>query len=99
MGQISLEKSFDYFLKNDFTEYKEDEWVAICGEKIVASGYDLKEVIKENQESVESYKAGKLGALNVLLGVMMKKTLGKADANKAKKILERLLKLPQNKKH
>ena len=58
-----------------------------------------KEVIKENQESVESYKAGKLGALNVLLGVMMKKTLGKADANKAKKILESLLKLPQNKKH
>ena len=50
MGQISLEKSFDYFLKNDFTEYKEDEWVAICGEKIVASGYDLKEVIKKSKE-------------------------------------------------
>ncbi|MDO8570240.1 MAG: Asp-tRNA(Asn)/Glu-tRNA(Gln) amidotransferase subunit GatB [Candidatus Daviesbacteria bacterium] len=49
------------------------------------------DVIKENSESAEAFKAGKLGALNVLLGAIMKKTAGKADIEKAKEILENLL--------
>lgn len=52
----------------------------------------LKEVIKENLESVASYKAGKLNAIQALIGSVMKKTQGKADAQKVKTILEQLLK-------
>ncbi len=52
----------------------------------------LKEVIKENLESVVSYKAGKLNAIQSLIGSAMKKTQGKADAQKVKNILEQLLK-------
>jgi aspartyl-tRNA(Asn)/glutamyl-tRNA(Gln) amidotransferase subunit B len=49
------------------------------------------EVIKENNELVESYKAGKTAVIQVLIGQMMKKTSGKANAGKAKEILEKLL--------
>lgn len=51
-----------------------------------------KEVIEENLQSVASYKSGKLNAIQALIGAVMKKTQGKADAQKAKTILERLLK-------
>lgn len=50
-----------------------------------------KEAIKENPESAKSYKKGKSGALNVLLGAVMRKTGGKADMGKVKQILEKLL--------
>lgn len=52
----------------------------------------LKEVVMENIQSVESYKAGKLNAIQALIGSAMKKTQGKADAQKVKTILEQLLK-------
>ncbi len=45
MASAAIEKSFEFFLKADFKGYKEDEWVAICGEKVVAHGENLKEVI------------------------------------------------------
>ncbi|MDO8619058.1 MAG: Asp-tRNA(Asn)/Glu-tRNA(Gln) amidotransferase subunit GatB [Candidatus Daviesbacteria bacterium] len=50
------------------------------------------EAIKENPDSIEAFKNGKLGALNVLLGAIMKKTNGKADASKTMEILKNLLK-------
>ena len=50
------------------------------------------EVIKENEVSVASYKAGKETAIQALIGGMMRKTQGKADAAKAKEVLEKLLK-------
>src|SRR3989344_5823601 len=49
------------------------------------------EVIKENEVSVASYKAGKETAIQALIGGMMRKTQGKADAAKAKEVLEKLL--------
>ncbi len=49
------------------------------------------EVIEENPKSAEDYKSGKLAALNVLLGVVMRKSQGKADAVKVREILESLL--------
>ncbi len=52
----------------------------------------LEGVINENQQSVASYKAGKLNAIQALIGAVMKKTQGKADAQKVKIILEQLLK-------
>ncbi|MFH0936859.1 MAG: Asp-tRNA(Asn)/Glu-tRNA(Gln) amidotransferase subunit GatB, partial [Candidatus Daviesbacteria bacterium] len=51
------------------------------------------ESIKENPESVEAFKKGKQGALNVLLGSVMRKSEGKADAGKVKEILKEKLKV------
>lgn len=42
-----LQKNFDYFLKRDFEEFSEGEWVAIYNNKIVSHGLTLKKVIKE----------------------------------------------------
>lgn len=56
-------------------------------EKIVA------EVISENEQSVNAYKSGKESVIQSLIGGVMRKTQGKADAGKAKVILEKLLKL------
>jgi len=39
----------------------------------------IDEAIKENQKALEDYRAGKAGALNFLVGQVMKKTRGKAD--------------------
>lgn len=50
------------------------------------------EVIKENEASVNAYKSGKENALQALIGGMMRKTQGKADAGKAKEVLQKLLK-------
>ncbi len=49
------------------------------------------QAIKENPKAVEDYKKGKLTVIQVLIGGVMKLTSGKADPNKAKEILERLL--------
>ncbi len=47
MVQANAEKSFEFFLKSDFREYNENEWLAICCDKVVAHGLDLKEVMKQ----------------------------------------------------
>lgn len=47
---LTLEKSFDYFLKEDFNGYKEGEWVAIHENKIIAHGFELKKVIELAKE-------------------------------------------------
>jgi aspartyl-tRNA(Asn)/glutamyl-tRNA(Gln) amidotransferase subunit B len=52
----------------------------------------VNEAIAENPESASAYKKGKLGALNVLLGSVMKKTKGKAEIDKVRQILEEQLK-------
>ncbi len=45
------------------------------------------EAIKENPQAVADYKAGKEKALNALVGQVMKKTKGRADARTAREIL------------
>lgn len=45
------------------------------------------EVIKENPQAVADFKAGKDKALNSLVGQVMKKTKGRADARAVRKIL------------
>jgi len=50
-----------------------------------------KEVISENDPLVQSYKAGKVNVIMALVGAVMKKTQGKANAQKAKQILEEIL--------
>jgi len=51
----------------------------------------IKEAIEENTKAVEDYKSGKENALQVLIGAVMKKTAGKADAGKVREILLKLL--------
>ncbi|MDO8538043.1 MAG: DUF5678 domain-containing protein [archaeon] len=42
-----MEKNFDYFLKSNFDEFKEGEWVAIFENRVIAHGNELKKVIEE----------------------------------------------------
>jgi hypothetical protein len=57
---VGVEKSFDYFIKNDFEDYKEGEWIAIFNDKVVSHGNVLKEV-------VNSVKKQALPMTNVLI--------------------------------
>ena len=45
------------------------------------------EAIKENPQAVADFKAGKEKALNSLVGAVMKKTKGRADAKAAREVL------------
>ena len=62
---------------------------------IISDGGELetvcKEVIKENEKSVTDYRNGKETALQALIGGVMRKTAGKADAGKATQILRKML--------
>jgi aspartyl-tRNA(Asn)/glutamyl-tRNA(Gln) amidotransferase subunit B len=49
------------------------------------------EVITENEQSVAAYKGGKETAIMALVGGVMRKTQGKANAQKAREILKKLL--------
>jgi aspartyl-tRNA(Asn)/glutamyl-tRNA(Gln) amidotransferase subunit B len=49
------------------------------------------EVIRENEKSVADYRSGKESAIQALIGGMMRKTQGKAEAGKSKEVLIRLL--------
>ena len=51
-----------------------------------------KQTIEENKKSAEDYKAGKENAIQALIGGVMRLSKGKANANKVKEILEKLLK-------
>lgn len=51
----------------------------------------VKEVINENLSLVEQYKAGKVTVLQALIGQVMRKSQGKAEAGKVKEILESLI--------
>ncbi len=50
------------------------------------------EVITENPNVVGEYKKGKITVLEFFVGQVARKTQGKADSNKAREILEKLLK-------
>lgn len=49
------------------------------------------EVIKENQAAISDLRAGKPQALNYLVGMVMKKTRGRADPNEVNLLLRELL--------
>ncbi len=50
-----------------------------------------KEVIDENPEMVKQYQAGKTTIIQALVGQVMRKTQGRANAAKVLSILEKLL--------
>lgn len=51
-----------------------------------------KEAILENPKAVKDYKNGKETAIQALIGAVMKKSSGKAEASMVKEILEKILK-------
>ncbi len=51
-----------------------------------------KKAIEANPKAVEDYKKGKAASLQFLVGMVMEETKGKSNPQKAKEILERLLK-------
>ena len=52
----------------------------------------IKEAISENPKAIEDYRAGKKGAMNFLVGQVMKKTRGRADPGELNKLMETALK-------
>jgi aspartyl-tRNA(Asn)/glutamyl-tRNA(Gln) amidotransferase subunit B len=52
----------------------------------------IEEAITENPRALEDYRAGKAGALNFLVGQVMKKTRGKADPATLNRMLAEALK-------
>jgi aspartyl-tRNA(Asn)/glutamyl-tRNA(Gln) amidotransferase subunit B len=52
----------------------------------------IDEAISENPKALEDYRAGKAGALNFLVGQVMKKTRGKADPGTLNRLLTEALK-------
>ncbi len=60
-----LERNFNYFLNNQFLDYKEGEWVAIYNNKVISHGKDLKNVIN---------KAKKVAPLSKILLSKIKRT-------------------------
>jgi aspartyl-tRNA(Asn)/glutamyl-tRNA(Gln) amidotransferase subunit B len=52
----------------------------------------IEEAINENPKALEDYRAGKAGALNFLVGQVMKKTRGKADPATLNRMLSEALK-------
>ena len=51
----------------------------------------IEEAITENPKALEDYRAGKGGALNFLVGQVMKKTRGKADPSELNRLLNETL--------
>jgi aspartyl-tRNA(Asn)/glutamyl-tRNA(Gln) amidotransferase subunit B len=52
----------------------------------------ISEVMKENDAAIKDYKAGKAQAFNYLVGMVMKKTRGRADPEEVNTLLRELLK-------
>ncbi len=52
----------------------------------------IREAIAENPKAIDDYRAGKGGALNFLVGQVMKKTRGKADPGELNRLLTESLK-------
>ena len=76
-----IEKPFDvkeYIQKQNLGKLSDsDEIEKIC-----------KQTIKENPQAVKDYKAGEAKALNFIVGQVMRKTQGKADAGVVRRIVE-----------
>jgi aspartyl-tRNA(Asn)/glutamyl-tRNA(Gln) amidotransferase subunit B len=51
----------------------------------------IQEVIRENPKAIEDYKAGKKGALNFLVGQVMKKTRGRSDPGELNTLMTKAL--------
>lgn len=93
--EITLNIAKDVFRKMQETGLSAEEIVEKEGLRQVRDEELLEnivdEVISENPEIVEKYRKGKTGVLGFLIGQVMKKTKGKANAGVVKSILEKKL--------
>ena len=80
-----IEKPFDV------KEYVEKEKLGAVSDKDEIEKF-CKEAIKEAAKAVEDYKKGEEKALNFIVGLVMKKTRGKATPKEVNEILKRLIK-------
>ena len=46
---IKMNKNYEFFMKTNIDKYV-GEWIAVCSQKIVAHGKDVKQVFKEAKE-------------------------------------------------
>jgi aspartyl-tRNA(Asn)/glutamyl-tRNA(Gln) amidotransferase subunit B len=71
------------------------EYVKKEGLEVVSDSGEIeklcKEAIKEAPQAVSEYKAGKEKALNFIVGIVMRKTKGKASPKEVNEILRKLL--------
>ena len=44
------EKNYQYYMNTDISEYS-GEWIAVCDDKIVAHGHNLKEVVEQAKKN------------------------------------------------
>jgi aspartyl-tRNA(Asn)/glutamyl-tRNA(Gln) amidotransferase subunit B len=80
-----IEKPFDV------KEYVKKEGLEAVSEVAELEKY-CKEAIKENPQAVADYKKGERKALNFIVGIVMKKTRGKATPKEVNEIILRLIK-------
>ncbi|MFH2020687.1 MAG: Asp-tRNA(Asn)/Glu-tRNA(Gln) amidotransferase subunit GatB [archaeon] len=71
-------------------DYIEKEGLGIVSESKELEKYCV-EALSENAKAVADYRAGRLESLNFILGAVMKKSRGKADAVKVRKMLVGLI--------
>ena len=74
----------------DVKEYVKKEGLEAVSDVSELEKY-CKEAIRENSKAVEDYKKGEKRALNFIVGVIMKKTRGKATPKKVNEIILRLI--------
>ena len=95
-GTININTGKNLLNKVQQTGKKPDVLVAEEGLGLVSDDSAIRavcqEVLNESPAEVASYKAGKITLIGWFVGGVMKKMRGKADAAKARQILEELLK-------
>jgi len=92
-GKVSDKNAKDSLIKYVIDGIEPKEFLEKNNLLIDASSEDLekavKEVIKENQVAFDEFKSGNKKSLNFLIGQVMRKMKGKADARAVQKILEK----------
>ncbi|MBI2559190.1 Asp-tRNA(Asn)/Glu-tRNA(Gln) amidotransferase subunit GatB [Candidatus Woesearchaeota archaeon] len=89
-GKMIIEKLF--FEPFDVKEYVKKEKLEAVSDISELEKY-CKEAIEENPQAVNDYKNGEKKALNFIVGVVMKKTKGKATPKEVNEIISRLIKI------
>ena len=86
VGREILDKLVEGILKVSPTEYvKKQKLEKVSDDKVLEKLCEV--AIKENPKAVSDYKSGEEKAINFLAGQVMKKSGGKADVEKVKKII------------
>ncbi|MFC1755959.1 hypothetical protein ACFLZK_01055 [Patescibacteria group bacterium] len=74
----------------EFKKKLESEKDKVSDEGVLTEAVTV--VLKNNQDAVKSYLAGKENALQFLMGMVMRETKGKADAEIVRELLEKNIK-------